>query len=358
MAWSCGIVGLPNAGKSTLFKAITALDVTIESYPFSTIDPNKAAVPLQDRRLETLAAQCASSKITPAVIQVVDVAGLVKGASRGEGLGNQFLGELREADLLIHVVAGFDCGFDPKADLSFRAAIVNIELGLADLDTVSKRKQKVLAKSKSGAKQAFCEAAFLDRLAAHLNYGAPARLYPLRPEEKAIYNALFLLTAKQMIYVLNQPEENLTDAPPATLARLAEDAKSPVFTLCARLEAEIAELPAAERAVFLDEYGLKESRVQLLLKECYNLLGLITFYTVKGTEARAWIVPAGTRAIEAAAKVHSDMARGFINVEVLPWEGMLEAGSTAGARDRGFLRVEGRDYPVRDGDVLLFRFRN
>lgn len=358
MAWSCGIVGLPNAGKSTLFKAITALDVTIESYPFSTINPNKAVVPLSDRRLETLALQCASSKITPAVIQVVDVAGLVKGASRGEGLGNQFLGELREADLLIHVVAGFDSGFEPEADPLSRVAVVNIELGLADLDTVHKRKQKVLAKSKSGATQAAHEAAFLERLEAHLNHGEPARLFPLQPGEKAIYNDLFLLTAKQMIYVLNQPEEGFKDSPPAALARLAGDAKSPVFTLCARLEAEIADLPEAEREVFSEEYGLKKSRVPQLLHECYNLLNLVTFYTVKGTEARAWIIPARTKAIEAAAKVHSDMARGFINVEVIPWESMLEAGSTSGARERGLIRVEGREYPVRDGEILLFRFKN
>lgn len=358
MAWSCGIVGLPNAGKSTLFKALTALDVTIGSYPFSTIEPNVAVVPLQDRRLEALAGICGSTKLTPATIRVVDVAGLVKGASRGEGLGNQFLSELREIDLLIHVVAQFDCHDVGEVTPASRAAVVNIELGLADLESIDKRRNKLAAKLKSGEKQTFMEAAFLDRLAAHLNRGEPARLYPLQQEEKPLLEQLFLLTAKKMIYVLNQPEKGCPVTAPLELECQARAGQSSVISLCARLEAELAELSDDQRALFLEEYGLKEPQVQRLLADCYDLLGLNTFYTVKGPEARAWIVPAGTRAIEAAGKVHSDMARGFINLEVVSWDRLLEAKTIAGAREKGYVRVEGRDYTIRDGEVLYFRFRS
>ncbi len=353
MAWSCGIVGLPNAGKSTMFKALTALDVTIEKYPFSTIDPNKAVVPLPDQRLFELGELCNSEKITPATIEITDVAGLVKGASRGEGLGNQFLGHLRSVDLLIHVVAGFEQLSDNGTTPLSRLETVNLELNLADLEVLARRRQKVEPKLKSGDKTAQFELDLIDRLDEYLNRGASLRDLHFSPEEKLVLDQLSLLTRKEMIYVYNLSEDLFLDADSSFFP-----AGSPVIAVCARLEAELIELPAEERATFLEAYGIKQSRTEKLLQACYNHLELATFYTVKGDEARAWVVPAGIRAVEAAGKVHTDMERGFINVEVLAWDLLLAEGSPARAREKGLSRVEGRDYPVQDGDVLFFRFRS
>ncbi len=352
MAWSCGIVGLPNAGKSTMFKALTALDITIESYPFSTIDPNKAIVPLPDQRLNALAEMCTFEKVTPAAIEIFDVAGLVKGASRGEGLGNQFLGHLRDVDLLIHVIAGFDLFPEDSETPLSRMETVNLELCLADLEVLTRRRQKVEPKLKSGDKVAERELEVLNNLEDHLNRGLFLRDLEFSKEEKTAVDQLPLLTLKKMVYVYNLDEELFLDPdlsffPP----------ESPVVPVCAGLEAELTELPGEERSTFLEAYGINESRTEKLLSECYNHLGLSTFYTVKGDEARAWVVPAGIRAVEAAGKVHTDMERGFINVEVISWDLLLSEGSLTRARDKGLARVEGRDYPVEDGDVLFFRFR-
>jgi ribosome-binding ATPase len=356
MSWSCGIVGLPNAGKSTLFKALTLQDVAIESYPFSTIEPNLAVVPLQDYRLRMLAERFGSTKVTPASINVVDVAGLVQGASRGEGLGNRFLGQLREMDLLIQVVASFQQGFS-SAEAATNVAVVNLELTLADLDALERRRNKVAAKLKSGDSQAAAEALFIDRLARHLDRGKPARTFMHQPAEQTLMDQLFLLTAKRMIYLVNQAEGEPPEAVPPTLAELALAEGCAVLGLCAHLEAELAELPEDERNFFMAEYKLAEPGVSRLLDECYRRLNLITFYTIKGTEARAWIVPEGVKAVEAAEKVHTDMARGFISAEVIAW-GLLEAaGALTEAREKGLTRTEGRDYRVRDGEVLFFRFR-
>ncbi len=352
MAWSCGIVGLPNAGKSSMFKALTALDITIESYPFSTIDPNKAVVPLPDQRLNALAELCCSEKVTPATIEIFDVAGLVKGASRGEGLGNQFLGHLRDVDLLIHVVAGFDLPPEDRETPLARLETVNLELCLADLEVVARRRQKVEPKLKSAEKSARRELEVLNRLEEHLNRGLFLRSLEFSRDEIAVTDQLSLLTLKEMIYIYNLDEDmflnpDLSFFPPG----------SPVIAISARLEAELAELPPEERNTFLEAYGIEESRTEKLLQECYNHLGLCTFYTVKGNEARAWVVPAGIRAIEAAGKVHTDMESGFINVEVIVWDDLLAEGSPARTREKGLARVEGRDYPVEDGEVLFFRFR-
>ncbi len=352
MAWSCGIVGLPNAGKSTLFKALTALDVTIENYPFSTIDSNKAVVPLPDQRLSALAEVFNSEKVTPATIEIFDVAGLVKGASRGEGLGNQFLGHLRDVDLLIHVVGGFDLQPVDKETPLTRLETVNLELCLADLEVVARRKQKVEPKLKSGEKTAQQELEALNALEEHLNQGVFLRYLDFSKEVQAVVDQLSLLTLKEMIYVYNLDEEYFLDPdlsffPPET----------PVVPVCAGLEAELTELQAEERKTFLEAYGMSESRTEVLLKKCYDHLGLSTFYTVKGDEARAWVVPAGIRAIEAAGKVHTDMERGFINAEVIAWDNLFTEGSLARSREKGLARVEGRDYPVKDGEVLFFRFR-
>ncbi len=353
MAWSCGIVGLPNAGKSTLFKALTALDVTIESYPFSTIDPNKAVVPLPDQRLEALAELCKSEKVTPATIEIFDVAGLVEGASRGEGLGNQFLGHLRDVDLLIHVVGKFEESSDDILTPRSRLDIVNLELNLADLEVLSKRRQKLEPKLKSGEKAAQKELNLLFRLEEHLNQGLPLRDLNLSEDDFNILSELPLLTLKEIVYVYNLSENDFLDPDTSFFP-----SNSPVIPMCASLEAELADLSPEERKPFMEAYGLQGSRNEALLQACYEHLNLATFYTVKGNEARAWVIPANIRAVEAAGKIHSDMADGFINVEAINWQVLLQEGSLASARDKGACRVEGRDYPVKDGDVLFFRFRD
>lgn len=355
MSWSCGIVGLPNAGKSTLFKALTAIDVPIDNYPFTTIDPNIAVVPLEDSRLESLAELCSSTKVTPPSIRIVDVAGLVKGASRGEGLGNRFLGELRNVDLLLHVIAGFEQFDGEDAGPASRASLVNLELILADLETIARRKEKIRTQQKSGSEDPPAELCFLDRLEEQLQQGVPARLFPLAGSEAEYLGRLFLITSKKMIYIYNRAEGEETV--PESLFELARNQSGPLITLHARLEAEIGDLPVDEKRLFLQEYGFEESRIQELLRECHRLLDLITFYTVKGDESRAWFAPRGITAREAAFRVHTDIGRGFINAGVIPWNLLLGAGGLATAREQGVVRTEGRDYQVADGDVLYFNFR-
>ena len=352
MAWSCGIVGLPNAGKSTLFKALTSLDVTIENYPFSTIDPNKAVVPIPDQRLSSLADISGSDKVTPATIEIIDVAGLVKGASRGEGLGNQFLGHLRNVDLLIHVLSGFDLSGNEGDDPLLRIDIVNLELSLADLDVINRRRLKLEPKIKSGNPTIRFELDLLSRLEDSLTRGATLRSYSYTRDEKLVLEPLALLTLKEIIYVYNLSEELLAHP---DLSIFPRDCL--VVPVCARLEAELVELPLSERKLFLEEYGLHHSRAEQLLEDCYSRLNLSAFYTVKGREARSWVVPDGIRAVEAAGKVHTDMQQGFINVEVITWAKLIETGGLTKAREKGLCRVEGKDYQVKDGDVLFFRFR-
>ncbi len=353
MSWSCGIVGLPNAGKSTLFKALTALDVTIDNYPFSTIDSNRAIVPIPDSRLAALAELSRAEKVTSATIEVIDVAGLVKGASRGEGLGNQFLGNLRNVNLLVHVRAGFEDPVVGQDDLSVRLETVNIELGLADLDSVNRRLQKLEPQLRLGEKAAANEAQLLRRAEEHLNNGLPLRSLEFNDHEKELLGELSLLTLKEMVYVLNLSEERLGSIDLSDFPQ-----ESVVIPLCANLEAELAELPEDERQTFLNAYGLSESKTLELLEECYRLLRLITFYTIKGNETRAWVAPANIRVVDAAGKIHSDMMQGFINAEVVKWADLINAGGIAAAREKGLSRVEGRDYPVQDGEVIFVRFRN
>lgn len=333
------------------------VDAAIDNYPFTTIDPNVAAVPLHDPRLDTIAALCSSKKATPPVIRIVDVAGLVKGASRGEGLGNRFLGELRNVDILIHVVAGFEPFDDGGDDSASRAAVVNVELILADLETSARRRERISSQLKSGAAEAAAELAFLDRLEGHLQKGLPARLLDAGSAEKVFLNELFLLTAKRMLYVFNEQENGSPVPAPEGLMKMARAENSPLIPICARLEAEIGELSVDDRKLFLAEYGLKDSQVQGLLDECRSLLDLITFYTVKGEESRAWLLPRGSTALEAAFKVHTDMGKGFIKAGVISWDRLVELGSISSAREQGALRTEGRDYSLVDGDVLYFHFR-
>ncbi|MFO8192810.1 MAG: redox-regulated ATPase YchF [Bacillota bacterium] len=352
MSWSCGIVGLPNAGKSTLFKAITSLDVTIESYPFSTIDPNKSVVPLPDRRLPALAELSCADKITPATIEITDVAGLVKGASRGEGLGNQFLGHLRDVDLLIHVVGAYNRQEENSKSIATKVETVNLELCLADIEVVERREDKLEPKAKSGDKNARAELNLLAKTLDYLNRGLMLSQVKFTEEEISFLANLSLLTRKKMIYVYNTGEDSPGNP---DLSGIPE--KYEAIPICVSLEAELAELPAEEKKVFLDAYGMQTSRIEELLARCFILLDLAVFYTIKGSETRAWIVPSGIPAIKAAGKVHTDMEKGFINVEVVPWDVLLTAGSLARAREKGLCRTEGRNYPIEDGDVLIFRFR-
>jgi ribosome-binding ATPase len=351
MGWSCGLVGLPNAGKSTLFKAITAHNVIIANYPFSTVDPNKAIVSPADPRLLSLAAVSGSEKVTPAAIEIIDVAGLVKGASRGEGLGNQFLGHLRNVDLLIHVVAAYDREHQVLENPAERIEIINLELALADLEAIKRRREKTEPKLKSGDQKARLELEMLERMEHHLNEGLPLRTLPLAPDEKTIVDQLSLLTGKAMLYVYNHDESFSSDD------GFPFFGDQPFIALCGRLEAELLDLQPAERAVYLDAFGIKESLIGMLLKGCFDLLQLLTFYTVKGDEAKAWVVPRGTKAAKAAGKIHTDMEKGFINTEVISWDLFTANGSLTAVRDRGLSRTEGKDYLVQDGDVLFIRFR-
>lgn len=353
MSWSCGIVGLPNAGKSTLFKALTAQDVTIENYPFSTVDPNKAIVPIPDPRLRELAAVCSSEKITPATLEVIDVAGLVKGASKGEGMGNQFLGHLRNVDLLMHVLGGFSGGPLATEDPRQALEIISLELALADLEVVVRRREKLLPKLKSGDSAVKSELELLNRVEHHLDQGLPLRTLNFQKGDYPALESLSLLTLKDIIYIYNVSEEELFSADTTFFP-----SGSSVVTICARLEADLVDLPPQEREPFLQVYGLEESQTERLLKEAFAYLRLITFFTVKGTEARSWLIPDGSTALQAAGNVHTDMAKGFINAEVLNYQHLVKAGSLAAARDKGLARVEGKGYTVNDGDVLYFRFRS
>lgn len=351
MGWSCGIVGLPNAGKSTLFKALTAHNVTIASYPFSTIDPNKAIVALADERLLQLAAVSSSEKITPATIEIIDVAGLVRGASRGEGLGNQFLGHLRNVDLLIHVISAYEDNIGTGESIQNKIDTINLELVLADLETIKRRREKNESKLKSGDKAARFESGLLARFESYLNDSIPLRTVTLNPEEKNILGQLSLLTAKKMIYVYNHGEKDQDENYRVSFG------SDPVVAMCGRLEAELVDLPPDERAQYLQAYGLSKSMISTLLQICFELLRLLTFYTVKGNEARAWVIPSETKILSAAGKIHTDMEKGFINAEVIPWELLASTGSLTAIREKGLSRTEGRDYVVQDGDVILIRFR-
>jgi ribosome-binding ATPase len=350
MGWSCGIVGLPNAGKSTLFKALTTHQVTIAAYPFSTVEPNKAVVALPDSRLVTLAELCKSDKITPAALEIIDVAGLVSGASRGEGLGNQFLGHLRNVDLLIHVIAAYDQENSIGESLHDRRDIINLELALADLETIKRRMEKNEPKLKSGDLLARSEMELLGNLEDHLNRGQLLLTYPITPDEKDLATELSLLSLKKMIYVYNYDEKNDSKT-------INHPLDENTIAICGRLEAELVDLPSLERDEYLQAYGLKTSMIGELLEKCFSLLNLLTFYTVKGSEARAWVAPKGIKAVNAAGKIHTDMERGFINAEVIPWDQFPKSGSLTTAREKGLTRTEGKDYIVQDGEVLFVRFK-
>lgn len=364
MGFKCGLVGLPNVGKSTLFSALSNLQVDRANFPFCTVEPNVGVVPVKDERLDKVAQLVDSSKITPATLEMVDIAGLIKGASKGEGLGNRFLASIREMDVLVHVIRGFNAPAvshlpgDPDPDRDME--IVETELILADLATLDKRKERNLRAAKGGGEAVRKELSLLENLYRHLDTGNPAISFVATAEEKEVIASWQLLTAKPVIYVLNMGEECLLEDnfPLVQSAkRSAEKRNSPLLTICAALEAELLDLDPEERDTFLVEYGLQETGLHTLIQTGYKLLGLVTFFTIKGKEARAWAVKNGTPAVKGAGKVHSDMERGFITAEVISWKDLLETGSLTVAKEKGILRVEGKGYIIKDGDVILFRFK-
>lgn len=359
MSLQIGIVGLPNAGKSTLFNALTRAGAAVAPYPFTTIDPNRGVVPIPDPRLEQVAALVRPERVIPATVEFVDIAGLVKGAHQGEGLGNQFLGHIRNVDAILIVLRCFTAPdvphvtpeLDPRADME----VLDLELSLADLEVIQRRREKVRPPAQAGHRELADELALLERLGDELSRGRPVRVLELAPDQREILRSWNLLTAKPRLYVANVDEKELPEGGP--LARGVREAAS-VVVLSARLEAELAEWPPAEAAAYRRELGLARSGVEELIAASYRLLDLMTFFTATGTrEVRAWTLPRGASAWEAAGRVHRDMQQGFIRAEVISWEGFLRAGSFVAAREAGRLRSEGRDYLVQDGEVLHFRFQ-
>ena len=360
-----GIVGLPNVGKSTLFNSLTKAGAESANYPFCTIDPNVGVVPVPDERLQLLGDFYHSKKVTPAVIEFVDIAGLVKGASKGEGLGNQFLANIREVDAIVHVVRCFedenvvhvDGSVDPLRDIE----TIDLELIFADLEVLERRIAKT-TKTARMDKEAAKELEFQQRLKKLLEDGKDASLIELENEDEEKWFAEYnLLTGKPVIYAANVSEDDLADdgASNEHVAKVREFAKehdSEVFVICAQIEEEISELEDDEKKMFLEDLGLKESGLEKLVRASYRLLGLMSFLTAGEDETRAWTIRLGTKAPQAAGKIHTDFERGFIKAEVVNYQDLLDCGSYAGAREKGLVRMEGKDYVVRDGDVILFRF--
>jgi GTP-binding protein YchF len=362
-----GIVGLPNVGKSTLFNAVTrSHKAAAENYPFCTIEPNLGVVSVPDARLEPLSKIAKVSHLIPTAFEFVDIAGLVKGASRGEGLGNKFLSHIREVDALVQVVRCFEDpdiahvtgGIEPVRDIE----IVTTELVLADLETAKKRLEKISRDVKRGDKHAMLEAHLLEKIEAHLNAGKPANTLglPLAPEEKTIVRSFFLLTDKPTIFAANVKESELAGADSNPhVAAVRDYARAhhacDTVVVCAQLESDLADLSAEEAQEYLKELGVTEAGVSALIQSTYRVLGLRTFFTFNGKEVRAWTIHAGETALRAAGTIHTDFERGFIKAETVNWQDLVQQGSVARARDTGHYRIEGRDYVVKDGDVLLFK---
>lgn len=362
MGFTCGIVGLPNVGKSTIFNALASAQVPASSYPFCTIDCNRGTVAVPDNRLQTIAAMIKPPAVTPTTIEFVDIAGLVKGASRGEGLGNQFLGHIRAVDAIAHVVRCFKKqdvshlygDLDPKRDME----IVTTELLLADLQTVEKRAEKASKLLRVGEKKAEEEMAVYRKAQSGLERGMAARTMEWEDHESALLKEISLLTAKPLLYVANVDEEDFrAKSCTAAVEERARREKAEWVVICGDLESEIARLESEEeRQAFMADMGLAESGLEQLVRVGYRMLNLITFYTTVGTELRAWAVKRGTRAPQAAGKIHSDMEHGFVKAEVVSYDDFVKAGSLSAAREEGHLRLEGKEYAVRDGDILHFKF--